>query len=48
MPEVQSQKCGAEFWLEQNEGWKKLCYHCWRDKQERKKQEQSQVAALRR
>jgi len=43
MPEAQCQKCGAEFWREQNEGWKKLCYPCWRDKQE-----QSQVSTLRR
>jgi len=48
MPEAQCQKCGAEFWREQNEAWNKLCYPCWRDKQEQEKQEQSQVAALRR
>ena len=48
MPEAQCPKCGAEFWREQNEAWKKLCYPCWRDKQEQEKQEQSQVAALRR
>lgn len=43
MPVVQCQNCGAEFWREPNEGWKKLCYSCWQEKQE-----QSQVSALRR
>lgn len=42
MPVAQCQKCGEDFWRESNETWKKLCYHCWKEKQE-----QSQVVALR-
>lgn len=42
MPVVRCQICGQEFWRETNEMWKKLCYHCWREKQEH-----SQVLALR-
>jgi len=43
MPAAQCVKCGAEFVREPHEIWKKLCYPCWREKQE-----QSQVVALRR
>jgi len=43
MPVARCQTCGEEFSREPHETWKKLCYSCWREKQE-----QSQVAGLRR
>jgi|GEM_PF-1552443 len=43
MPAARCEKCGAEFERAPNESWKKLCYPCWREKQEK-----SQVVALRR
>jgi len=43
MPAARCEKCGAEFERAPNESWKKLCYPCWREKQEN-----SQVVALRR
>jgi len=43
MPVAHCQTCGEEFSREPHETWKKLCYSCWREKQE-----QSQVAGLRR
>ena len=43
MPAARCEKCGAEFERAPHESWKKLCYPCWREKQEN-----SQVVALRR
>ena len=43
MPAARCEICGAEFERAPNESWKKLCYPCWREKQEK-----SQVVALRR
>lgn len=43
MPEATCQRCGELFYRESTETWKRLCWSCWREREDGKKSDAYQA-----